>query len=234
MRSLIAITLLAAFWGLLACGGTNPSVAPSPTAPTSPITVGGTVRDTSDTPLAGVSVRTRLVAVTTDPSGAFFISMVQGQGLLHLDKEGYESRDWGVKVGPSMSTLSIFMQRQYVLGEADKLPMMLMPHDLPHYVGEIYESDYCAPCRLIRLRATAGLGVTVRLQWGASANVAMWESYGSQCAADGPSGCTLHTVGTTGDIILYVGLPLENGRGQALAQPLALELMSSSRGGERR
>lgn len=229
MRSLIAVALLAAFWGVLACGGANHPVtapsptAPTPTAPTPLITVDGTVRDTSETPLAGVSVRTGFVEVTTDPSGVFSISMVQGQGLLHVDKEGYESRDVRVNGGPSMSTLSIFMQRQYVLGEADKLPMMLMPHELPYYVGEPYESDYCAPCRLIRLRATAGLGVTVRLQWAASANAAMWESHGNKCAADGPSGCTVHTAGTTGHIILYVGLPLENGRPQALAHPLALD-----------
>lgn len=87
------------------------------------MTVGGNVRDTSDTPMAGVSVRSGLVAVTTDPSGVFSISMLQGQGLLHVDKEGYESRR--VDLGhdrPSMSTISIFMQRQYFLGEADKLP----------------------------------------------------------------------------------------------------------------
>jgi hypothetical protein len=229
MRSLIAIPVLAAFWGLLACGGNDSVAAPSSTARTPSITVVGTVRDTSDTPLAGVSVRSGLIEVTTDPSGVFSIPMVQGQVLLRVDKEGYESRNAGFNVGPTMATLSIFMQRQYVLGEADKLPLTLMPHDNPYYVGEHYESDYCAPCQLIRLRATAGLGVNVRLQWAASANVAMWESYGNKCAADGPSGCTVHVTGTTGDIILYVGLTRENGRPQALAQPLALELMSSPR-----
>ncbi len=112
--------------------------------------------------------------------------------------------------------------------------MMLMPHDNAYYVGEVYESDYCRPCQLIRLRATPGLGVNVRLQWAASASVAMWESYGNKCAPDGPSGCTVHTAGRTADIILYVGLPLESGRSQALAQPLALELRSRSRGGDLR
>src|SRR5688500_9165682 len=112
MRSLIAATVLAACWGLLACGGANHS---SPTAPRSQITVGGTVRETSDTPLAGVSIRGGLVEATTDPSGVFSISMVQGQSRLHVAKEGYERREAGVPgaVGPSMSTLSIFMQRQY-------------------------------------------------------------------------------------------------------------------------
>jgi hypothetical protein len=140
---------------------------------------------------------------------------------LHFDKEGFESRDAGLNVGPLMSTVTIFMQPRYVLGEADRLPVTLMPDDSPHYVGEPYDSDYCAPCLLIRVRANSGLGVDVRLRWVESANAAMWESYGNKCATDGPSGCTLHTGGTRGDIILYVGLPLENGRPQVLNQPFS-------------
>jgi len=231
-RSITVAVLLVACWDLAACGGSNhaatdTSPVPTAPAPTASIVVAGTVRDTGGEPLAGVSVQNGPRQVTTDSSGAFAIATVGPFDPLHFEKEGYERQDRGLVSG--LSTLAITLQRQYVLGEAAQLSLTLMPNDNPYYIGEVYESDYCRPCQLIRLRAKAGAKVTLTLQWGASADVAMWQSHGSKCAADGPSRCTLQVQGAAGDIIMYAGLPLENGRVQALQQPLAVELLSGAR-----
>jgi hypothetical protein len=185
----------------------------------------GIVREIDGGPIAGVKV-TGLPAgplTLSDGTGAFSFSQFPGI-LVRAEKEGYESRDYAL----SASAMNLTMQRMVVVSEGSSLLTQLSPADLSHYVGEPYESDYCRPCKVIRLRADHAGDVKVRLRWPPQFELRLWAHAGAIVGRAEPRTSELTAIVSAepGDTLLHVGFPF-GGAPQILITPLTFELTTS-------
>lgn len=224
------VCLLVLAIAMVGCGApTSPSAPSSGAVATSSPTVAGTVNEVDGGPIAGAKV-TVLPAgpVTfTDVSGSFVVPTAT-VGLLRFEQDGYETRDWALPqvMGTAVKAL---LQRSVVVSDRSSLSVVLSPADLPSYVGEVYESDYCSPCKLIRLRATVPHEIKVVLRWSGEIPLQLWALAGVVKGAAQPSESELTVLVTTGagDTVLHVGLPLKDRTPQKIQQPVAFELTTS-------
>lgn len=223
MRLVITVGVILSFACLTGCG----SPLQQPTAPSGPVSpaLTGIVREIDGGPIAGVKLTVLPAGPVTlsDGTGAFSFSHFQGS-LVRAEKEGYESRDYGL----SASTMNLTMQRMVVVSEGSSLLTQLSPADLPHYVGEPYESDYCRPCKVIRLRADHAGDVKVRLRWPPQFELRLWAHAGAIVGRAEPRTSELTAIVSAepGDTLLHVGFPF-GGTPQIVTTPLTFELTTS-------
>jgi len=227
---------------LAGCGhseSTGIPSAPTPTLPTpTPPTatppavqrlVSGTVGEIDGSPLAGAQVSTLSgeTTATTDGNGSFSLAINSSVVLLHFAHEGYEARDWGMSRGDGPVTMNVTMQRVLRLSDETPVADALSPNDLPDYVGEAYDSDYCSPCKVIRLRAQTR-EVSVVLRWTGDQSLQLWES-DRRAVQSGPSEQTVVVTPTGTERRLHVGLPWWTGARQTLEHAEAFELVVTPR-----
>ena len=189
------------------------TVLTTPTTPT-PVPDGrmikGVVRAPDRQPISGVLVAgLQGTQTTTDGTGAFQLETPAG---LHLTHQGYETRDWlhdWTSPGDGPLTVEIFMQPRLVLSEIQPINATLYPDDQPSYVGESYESEYCAICKVVRLRSGVPT-VAVVLRWSGDRPLQLWAGT-DRAAQSGPSEQTIVVASTGAETLLHVGLPMSTG-----------------------
>ena len=163
----------------------------------------------------------------TDANDSFSLAINSQVTLLHFAREGYETRDWGMPAGEGPVTLNIRMQRVLVLSDAIPIADVLSPADLPYYVGEVYDSDYCAPCKMIRLPAQTR-AMSIVLRWSGDQSLQLWQS-DTRAVQSGSSQQTIDVGPASTETLLHVGLPLNGGIRQVLEHPESFELIATSR-----
>ena len=123
------------------------------------------------------------------------------------------------------------LQPIYLVAEASSLSATLDPGDRGAFVGEPYESDYCAPCKIFRLRTDSSSKIAIQLSWIGDAGLTLWALGGSIRArsASGTSEISV-TISTVGGIEskIYVGLPSPNWQVQTLHTAVPFELTTSA------
>ena len=230
---------------LTGCGGNGPvpvvptaaSPAPAPAPPpTLTRTVSGTVAEVDGGPVAGAAVTTAYSPrAFTDATGAFSLRYpgAVSPNLLTVDATGFEIRQYGWSSGSADVTLgTIRLQRTMLLTEMSSLAGIISPNDLPDYVGEPYESDYCSPCRPLRLRLSVKQNVRVELKWSGGAALQLWARVKDEgpgdvvtaAAVPGQSTLVLNVPARQGDTVLRVGLPLLGRSIQHLEAPVSFEV----------
>jgi len=211
----------------MACSdaGVRSPVAPTPAAPATR-QVTGTVVDTDNEPVGEARLSAGPFSAGSDPDGRFSMLLPVGASVfVNVAATGFEPRRWGVGATPGVD-LRLPIARRVVVMPGEPLAVSLTTYDLPYYVGEPYDSDYCRPCKLIRVggdSSSASSFRRVHLRWTGDVVLGMWASEGtSGLAADvvGPRHLSVATVGVGDNRLLYVGVPL----GHDLAQPITLSL----------
>lgn len=188
--------------------------------------VAGTVVDTDNGPVSAALLTAGPYSAASDPDGRFLLLLpVAASVLVNVEATGFEPRRWDVGAAPG-SDLRIPIARRVVVTPGEPLAVSLTTYDLPYYVGEPYDSDYCRPCKLIRVGGDAGSASSVRrvhLRWTADVALGMWASDGSgglSAEVVGPRHLSVSTIGGGDRRLLYVGVPL----GTQLAQPVMFSL----------
>jgi hypothetical protein len=192
--------------------------------------VAGTVVDTDNRPVGGARLSHGSASTESDPDGRFSLVLPVGASVgpvvfVSVDATGFESRQWGVGSAPA-AELRLPIARRVVITPGETLTVSLTTDDLPYYVGEDYESDYCRPCKLIRIGGEAGSASPARrvhLRWTEDVALGMWASNGFiGIAAEvvGPRHLSVRTIGVGDSRLLYVGVPLRN----TLPQPITFSL----------
>lgn len=220
--------------------GNPTAVIPVPPAPAPTLTrmVSGTVGEVDRGPIAGAKVTTAYTPSTfTDSTGAFSVAYPAAVllNVLTVDAPGFDSRQFGWSAGSANVTLgTIRLQRTILLAEMSSLTGILSPNDLPSYVGDAYDSDYCSPCKPLRLRVGAKLNVRVNLKWSGGTALQLWawvwiNNEGvadaiSAVATPGQSELVLTVPVRPGDTRLWVGLPPLNRSIQHLEAPVSFEV----------
>lgn len=200
-----------------------PQSAPAPvTGPTRQVT--GIVVDTDDRPVNGAQLTQTWASTVSGPDGRFaFAAPVAGPHSVTIAASGFEPRLWGWGAGDGPLDLRLPIARRVVFTPGQPLTASLTTNDLPYYVGEPYDSDYCRPCKLIRVDGETGAAFTrVHLRWTGDVALDMWASEGtSGLTADvGPRHLSVLTVGSGDARRLYVGVKL----GNVLARPIPFSL----------
>ena len=171
-----------------ACGqsGSTGNSAQTPPPPPVERLISGTVSEIDGSPVAGVQVSTLSGETTaiTDANGSFSLAINSSVVLLHFAREGYEPRDWGMSSDDVPAMLNVLMQRVLVLSDVRPVADVLSPADLSAYVGEVDESDYCGPCKIVRLRSQHQ-AVSVQVRWSGDQSLQLWES-DSRAVQSGP------------------------------------------------
>jgi hypothetical protein len=186
------------------------------------------VVDTEGRPIAGAHVSGTGIDTYSDAGGAFRFSFAMTTWKVSVVAAGYETGERGWIRGQSDVTLHVVLQRTVVVGVGGQVTLDLTNDDLPYYVGEAYDSDYCAPCKLVRISGLAGTGrARVTLRWDASGDsgLQLWASDGYNVipAPPGDAGTRVVEVGARDSI--YVGLPLgADRRPQQLAKATRVEI----------
>lgn len=195
----------------------SPIVTAAWTCGTSPI-VGagvatGVVVDTELRPITGARLRNAVLnrgfGCETDAAGQFAFTYPLSASSIEVVAARYNSRTVGWARGAPESAMTIVMQETLTLARGERLRLSLTDADLPQYVGEVYESAYCSPCKEITL---GGAASEARLQWTGGAPLEMWASDGvqvRQARADGDHAATVEIPGSTR---IYVGLPIGQDR----------------------
>jgi hypothetical protein len=119
--------------------------------------------------------------------------------------------------------LNVRMQRVLVLSDVTPIADVLSPADLSAYVGDVDESDYCGPCKIVRLRSQHQ-AVSVQLRWSGDHSLQLWES-DSQAVQSGSSQQTIDLTPISPETILHVGLRWESPTKRVLVHPEAFELV---------
>lgn len=226
--SVVRVVVVLAGVAATACGGSDgrAPLAPTPAAPVATRQVVGTVVDTDNRPVGGARVSHGLNSAESDPDGRFSLVLPVGASVfVTVDASGFESRRWGLGASPD-ADLRLPIARRVVITPGETLAVSLTTDDLPYYVGEVYESDYCRPCKLIRVGGEAGSAQSprrVHVRWDGEVALGMWASDGfAGIAAEvvGPRHLSVWTVGAGDSRLLYVGVPFRN----TLAQPTTFSL----------
>jgi hypothetical protein len=227
--TLVLVILAATTAGGCARDVVTPTAVPLPTTSQVERLISGTVSAIDGNPLTGVQVSTVSgeTRTITDSNGSFSLAINSRITLLRFAREGYETRDGGMARGDGPVTLNVRMQRVLVLSDATPLADVLSPADLPYYVGEVYESDYCSPCKIIRLRAQTR-AVSIVLRWSGDQSLQLW-ALDSRAVQSGPSQQTIVVTPTSAETLLHVGLPWNDGMRQVLERPEAFELLATPR-----
>lgn len=209
-----------------------PASAPPPaTMPPDPGPMGhasGTVVDTEGRPVAGAHISGTGVDAYSDAGGAFAFSFPMTISAVRFDAEGMESGSRAWMAGQSDVTLRVVLQRTFVVSVGGRVTIDLTSNDLPYYVGEAYDSEYCKPCKLVRISGLSGTDrARVTLSWGASDDpgLQLWASdgYSVTPAKSGETGTRVVEVGARDSI--YAGLPLGVSRHpQQLTKAVRFEL----------
>jgi hypothetical protein len=212
-----AVLVAVAGW---ACEGGGP-IGPLPLP--QPRLVSGIVVDTDDHPVSGARVTQGQASAWSGPDGRFLLVVPGGGAYVTIAAVGFEPRGWDLGSADAPDRrIPIARRVDYTLGQT--LSVSLTTHDLPYYVGEAYESDYCRPCKLIRIDGGADRPFTrVHLRWSGEVALGLWASEGtSGLAADvvGPRHLSVPTIGNGDARRLYVGVTL----GNTLTQPITFSL----------
>lgn len=210
-----------------ACGGdvgtvVTPSPVPSLPAPTR--LVSGVVVSVGGEPIAGARVEGEppaapFATVTTGQDGAFSFDYPVGARFARAwaRADGHEPRLFGWPFGGGPATVRVVMQPTITLAPGETKTVLLTADDLAYYVGEEYGSDYCGPCKLLRLEGRPGQPVTtVRARWSGANPVWMWAADESRAAVDGQQ-LLVRTIG-----YVYVGLPRTPTEQPHLSSPLSV------------
>ena len=213
-----AIALL--FLSAVACGDSAsaptaaPQAAPPPaTTPPDPGPMGhasGTVADTEGRPVAGAHISGTGVDAYSDAGGAFAFSFPMTISAVRFDAEGIESGIRAWMAGQSDVTLRVVLQRTVAVSIGGNVTVGLTNDDLPYYVGEAYDSEYCRPCKLIRIEgfpATGWARVTLRLGAEGDSRLQMWASDGFNVALAQPGDAGTLVIDVNARKWIYVGLP---------------------------
>jgi hypothetical protein len=226
--SAVRVVVVLAGLAATACGGSDgrPPLAPTPTAPVATRQVAGTVVDTDNRPVGGARLSHGSASTESDPDGRFSLALPVGASVLvSIDASGFEPRRWDLGASPD-ANFRLPIARRVVVTPGEPLAVSLTTDDLPYYVGEPYESDYCRPCKLIRVGGEAGSASPARrvhLRWTEDVALGMWASNGFiGIAAEvvGSRHLSVRTIGVGDSRLLYVGVPLRN----TLPQPITFSL----------
>ncbi len=82
------------------------------------------------------------------------------------------------------------------------------------YVGEVYESDYCAPCKFYSLAAPSDADVRIDLNWTGSGTFGLWSNRSGTVmnGQPGSAPATLSVTITRGSTVsIFVGAPFGTG-----------------------
>ena len=188
----------------------------------------GVVVDTEGRPIAGAHVSGTGVDTYSDAGGAFGFSFPMTTWKVGFVAAGYETGERGWMRGLSDVTLHVVLQRTVVVGVGGQVTLDLTNDDLPYYVGEAYDSDYCGPCKLVRISGLAGTGrARVTLRWGAGDDpgLQLWASDGYNVTPAPPGEAATRVVEVGAQDWIYVGLPLGADRlPQQLANATRVEI----------
>lgn len=243
-----AALVMAAVMSLWSCGGkdqplpTTPSVpvqpapAPTPAPPDPQGIVRGTVLGLDSRPLGGIPVRTEFGATTTtDASGAYTLPFPVKSGLsygsiyggnddVETFRTSFNRNDDNVQVYP------VRVQPRLDLIDG-ALSSTVSGVDLGYFTGEAYDSDYCSPCKRVRLHSDRPRKVVLTLDWAGPAPLQLWAWIGSPAepeyphvetghvvtgaAEQGATRITVEVMAQIGDTLVHVGVP-ESRKGTSL------------------
>lgn len=228
--SLGLATVLSGCAGRGGTGAQGLPLSPSPVSTRRPMvtrTITGTVKDEDDGLLAGVALTapdgTRSIS---DANGSFrlvYEAPEQAGGVVLCEKDGYESvragltRDIDVTIRPRMA-------RSVILTDTSQTAELLPPL-FGYYVGEEYDSDFCTPCRRIRLRTSTPGQVRVTVRWAGPSAVHAWAADGMITATPDSQSLTID-VPVTSEAVAYVGIPYTRG-GEPVTTPLPLDITTA-------
>lgn len=194
--------------------GPGPSSTTSPTTETATGRASGTVVDTRGRPLAGATITSippsSGVDTQTDTAGAFTFSYVLGRALnVRVSAAEYEPLNLTWSTSRPEVTLRLVMQLALLVAVGQQRDVALTNDDLPYYVGEAYESDYCRPCKLIRIDGMSGTArARVTLRWTGDDFIQMWASNGYDARKARVENDQMQVVDVGNLDWIYVGLPL--------------------------
>ena len=207
-----------------------PAPTPTPPGPTPQGTVRGSVLSLEGVPLDGIQVRTEFNAITTtDLSGSYALPypvnttglpysyIVAGNNNFELFRSTF-NRD-----ANEVQLQAVRLQQRLELTDGS-LSSTISPRDLSYWSGEAYDSDYCSPCKRIRLRSDKQRKVSVTLDWSGQGPLQVWvwagspsetefpytEGLGHVVAGTAEKGATHVTVQVevyAGDTLIHVGTP---------------------------
>jgi hypothetical protein len=234
-QSLSFALLLAAGLSLYGCGGESRHPPTSPTAPAAAVvqppdppaseplplrTVRGSVQDLDGLPLVGVKVTTAYSAVSyTDAVGMYSVpypvSTAYSLSYVIAGDDDFEPRTLGFgHSSVDVQLPAVRLQRKMFLDLAGSISGTISAVDQSGWIGEPYDSDWCAPCKTVRLRSDSQRSVTLELRWSADAPLQMWVwTAGAGLRSDvvtptvggGATLASLRFVAIRGETILHVG-----------------------------
>lgn len=240
----LAATLLVAGALAAACDKSAPVTPTAPAAPVAPVapaplppvppapqgTVRGSVLSLEGIPLDGMQVRTEFGSTTaTDRSGSFALPYPMKSGLSYsyvvAGNNNYEiARSPFNREAEQAQLQPIRLQPRLDFTEGS-LQLNLSKVDLSYFTGEPYESDFCSPCKRVRLHSDKPRKVLVTLEWSGSAPLQLWIWVGSPAepeiphmetgyviggkAQQGDTHVTLEVMTQIGDTVVHVGVPYD-------------------------
>ena len=234
-QSLSLALLLAAGLFTHGCGGESRHPPTSPTAPAAAVaqppdppapeplpfrTVRGSVQDLDGLPLVGVKVTTAYSAVSyTDTVGMYSlpypVSTEYSPSYVIAGDDDFEPRTVGFgHSAVDVQLPSVRLQKKMFLEPAGSISGTISAVDQGAWIGEPYDSEWCAPCKTIRLRSDSQRSLIVELRWPEGAPLQMWVWTGrpgfpsepvTPMVADGATLASLRFVAVRGETIVHVG-----------------------------
>ena len=202
-RPLILIALLA----VAACSdrATPTSATPIIAAPEFHI-VSGKVTDTELAPMADAVITAVANGrqTTVGYNGDFLLRTETGHTVFTVARDGYETRLFAIQRTAADVSVDVILQPLIVIDSGSVAALTLSKRDLPHYVAEPYESDYCSPCKMIRLRTPANAQLRVELSWQSDDALGLWVQ-GQKVESTSAGRALAMVPGTGGEVILHVG-----------------------------
>lgn len=150
------------------------------------------------------------VDTQTDTAGAFAFDYVLGRRLdVRVSAADYEPLNLVWSPSQPQVTLRLVLQQTVLVAVGQQRDVALTNDDPPYYVGEAYESDYCRPCKLIRIGGGAGAARTrVTLRWTSDDPLQMWASNGYDVSKSEAAGDREQVVEVRAGEWIHVGLPV--------------------------
>ena len=224
-----------------------PAPAPTPPASTPQGTVRGSVVSLEGVPLDGIQVRTEFnAATTTDLSGSYALPYpVQTTGLPYsyivAGNNNFELfRSTFNRDAAEVQLQAVRLQPRFELTDGS-LASTISARDLSYWSGDAYDSDYCSPCKRIRLRSDKPRKVSVTLDWSGQVPLQVWvwsgspsetelpynEGLGHVVAGKAENGATRVTVQVevfVGDTLIHVGTPYNRTAAPSPTVPFTLSV----------